>query len=179
VSVIDLAQELGTTDRTLRRLAEVGTIRSGRRRAGLRGALSREESYLRGHWELLSRLRAALRTEPSVMAALLFGSVAAGTDSPASDIDLVVALDGDARLRDLYQLGRRLARKVGRPVDLFNLDDLLAEPARLGPIIDEARPVVDRAHVWPRLQTLRRKLSRRQAVSGRMRRRIAPGGVSP
>src|SRR5260370_16401425 len=47
VSVIDLAQELGTTDRTLPRLAEVGTIRSGRRRARPPPPPSRQASHLR------------------------------------------------------------------------------------------------------------------------------------
>ena len=55
---MSLADELGTTDRTLRRLAEVGTIRSGDARGGLRKALLLEESYLRAHWEVLIRARA-------------------------------------------------------------------------------------------------------------------------
>jgi predicted nucleotidyltransferase len=162
VTVADLARELGTTDRTLRRLAEVGTIGGGRR--SLRRALPDEAAYLRDHWQLLSTLRAALRTEPKVMAALLFGSVAAGTDTPASDLDLIVALDGEPTLRELLQLRERIATKVGRRVDLFNLADLQAEPERLAPIVAEARPVVDRAAVWPRLRAHRRRRSRRRSA---------------
>jgi len=176
MSVGDLARELGTTDRTLRRLAGVGTIRSHGTRPGLRRALPAEAPYLRGHWKLLSGLRAALRTEPKVLAALLFGSVATGHDSPSSDIDLVVAVESDPSLRDLNDLRRRIEGTVGRTVDLFVLDDLLAEPERLGPILDEARPIVDRACVWPQLQDLRRKLSRGNSAAS-LRRRLAPRSV--
>src|SRR5258708_8195194 len=93
-----LARERGRTDRTLRRLADTGAIRSNAARGGLRRAIASEESYLRDHWELLRSLRAALRTEPRVTAALLFGSTARGDDGPGSDVDLIVAVDGDPSL---------------------------------------------------------------------------------
>jgi predicted nucleotidyltransferase len=171
MSVVDLARELGTTDRTLRRLAEVGTIHSGRPRAGLRKVLQDEETYLRDHWHLLSALRAALRTEPKVIAALLFGSNATGADLPESDVDLVVAMEGEPTLRELNQLRRRIATRIGRPVDLFNLEDLAAETDRLVPVIDQARPIVDRAYVWPRLVAYRRRLARARPMPGSTRTR--------
>jgi len=174
MTVVDLARELGTTDRTLRRMAKVGTIGAARGRGGLQRALVEEESYLRAHWEVLSRLRQALRTEPRVVAALIFGSVAVGHDTAGSDLDLVVALDTEPTLRELHRLRQRLASKVGRRIDLFNLTDLLAEPDRLAPIVDDARPVVDRAGVWPRLREHRRKLARRRPGAARPR----PKGAS-
>src|SRR5256885_11010815 len=103
MTVGDLARELGTTDRTLRRLAEVGTIGARHGRRSLRRVLSDEEPYLRSHWDLLSQLRAALRTEPRVVAALLFGSAAVGTDTASSDPDLLAATDDQPTLRHLQQ----------------------------------------------------------------------------
>jgi predicted nucleotidyltransferase len=80
---------------------------------------------------LLSDLRAALRTEPRVVAALLFGSAAVGNDTPQSDVDLAVAFDGEHVLTDLIRLRIRLSRKIGRRVDLFDIDDLMLEPELL------------------------------------------------
>src|SRR5207247_1937616 len=62
----ELARELKTTDRTLRRAVELGTLRAARpspRKVVLSVA---ERAYLRRHWGLLSALREALRTEPAV-----------------------------------------------------------------------------------------------------------------
>ena len=171
MSVTELARELGTTDRTLRRLAVLGTIRSSRRRGRPARTVLEEQSYLRGHWALLSQLRAALRTEPRVVAALLFGSVAAGHDSPASDVDLAVAIDGEHDLTDLHRLRRRLEARLGRRVDLFDLEDLILQPELLAGVLDDARPVVDRAHVWPRLKAARRILLNRRP-GGRRRRSL-------
>ncbi|HEY4024967.1 MAG TPA: nucleotidyltransferase domain-containing protein [Candidatus Dormibacteraeota bacterium] len=175
MTVIDLARELGTTDRTLRRLAEVGTIRSHHARGGRAKAVLHEAHYLESHWQLLSQLRAALRTEPGVVAALVFGSVARGEDTSSSDVDLVVALDGDPTLVQLNRLRKRIAGKIERRVDLFVLSDLLAQPELLDPIIDEARPVVDRASVWPRLLAFRRRRSRRGPAKARVRPHISVG----
>jgi predicted nucleotidyltransferase len=158
MSVTELARELGTTDRTLLRLAALGTVRSGRRRGRPARAVLQEEAYLRDHWALLSQLRVALRTEPRVVAVLLFGSVATGNDTPASDVDLAVAIEGDHDLTDLHHLRVRLSARIGRRIDLFDLDDLILQPELLAGVLDEARPVVDRAYVWPRLRAARRAL---------------------
>ncbi|MFW6050238.1 MAG: type VII toxin-antitoxin system MntA family adenylyltransferase antitoxin [Myxococcota bacterium] len=77
---------------------------------------------------LLRAIRRALEPVPAVQAALLFGSHAAGTARPDSDIDVAVLLDASpapaertARLRRLLEaLGRELA--VDR-VDLVLLND--------------------------------------------------------
>ncbi len=153
----ELANQLGTSDRTLRRLVEAGVIRSLRRASGHHPVPIAEEEWLRGHWQVISGLRRALRSEPSVRAALLFGSVAKGTDTPASDIDVVVDLQSDNQM-DLRGLRRRLAGKLGRSIDLFLLSDLEAEPERLLQIVSHARPIVDRVGTWQRLSQQRRVL---------------------
>jgi DNA-binding transcriptional MerR regulator len=60
------AKRTGCSERTLRRYINGGLLR-GRRVAGGQLELSQaEETYLRGHWTLLSKLMAALRTERDV-----------------------------------------------------------------------------------------------------------------
>lgn len=155
-----LANQLGTSDRTLRRLAESGVVRSSRRASGHHPLPDTEVKWLRDHWQLVSDLRRALRSEPTVRAALLFGSVARGTDTPASDIDLVVDVKSVDQM-ELRELRHRLSNKVGRSIDLFVLSDLEAEPELLLPIMSHARPIVDRAGAWKRLAQQRRVLQGR------------------
>lgn len=155
-----LARELGSTDRTIRRVAGGGTIGGRRTRGGHWRFSERDLEWLRSHWALLAQLRSALRVEPSVRAAILFGSTAQGTDLPSSDLDLIVELAGDDPLA-LGRLRRRLMRKIGRPVDLFLLADLVAEPEILVPLLDQARPIIDRDFVWPRVLRKRRSLVQR------------------
>jgi len=100
---------------------------------------------------------------------MLFGSIAKGTDTPSSDVDLIVDLDSQDPLA-IRKLRQRLAEKVARPLDLFLLSDLEAEPETLLPILSDARPVVDRAGVWPRLGHQRRNLqslARRRTLRAR------------
>lgn len=85
---------------------------------------------------------------------ILFGSVAAGTDGPDSDVDLLVVLDEappESR-RDLMVELRRATRSVGVPRDLlvtavadFERNQALPgtleyEPARHGTVVHERRP---------------------------------------
>jgi predicted nucleotidyltransferase len=155
-----LANELGTSDRTLRRLAESGVVRSSRRASGHHPLPITEVEWLRDHWQVVSDLRRALRSEPTVRAALLFGSVARGTDTPTSDVDLVVDVKSVDQM-ELRELRHRLSSKVGRSIDLFVLSDLEAEPELLLPIMSHARPIVDRAGAWKRLAQQRRVLQGR------------------
>lgn len=155
-----LANELGTSDRTLRRLAESGLVRPLRRAGGHHPLPAAEQTWLRDHWQVVSDLRRALRSEPTVRAALLFGSVAKGTDTPMSDVDLVVDVQHVDQM-GLRELRHRLSNKVGRLIDLFLLSDLEAEPELLLPIMACARPVVDRAGAWQRLSQQRRVLQSR------------------
>jgi len=91
-SLRSLARHLDVPERTLRRAAAEGLIR-GERTGPRRFRTSlREEAYLRAQWPLLRELRGALRTEPNVRLAILFGSQATATTTEHSDVDLLVAL---------------------------------------------------------------------------------------
>ncbi len=163
-----LAEELGVNERTLRRAINEGTLRGARptpRRLDL--PLS-ERSYLRRAWSLLSALRAALRTERNVRFALLFGSAAAGTDTPHSDVDVLVDLR-DPSLERVVDLSQRLTDVVGRPVDVVRLQDAEAEPLFLADVVAEGRVLIDREELWPRLQRRALGLRRhgRQREAGR------------
>ncbi len=107
------------------------------------------------HWVLLQALVAALRTEPGVEAAILFGSVAKGTDRVDSDVDLAVKLRGDESTW-VPALERRVGRAVGRPVHVIRLEDGLADPRFALEIVDHGRPLTDRGEVWA---SLRRSLA--------------------
>lgn len=71
--------------------------------------------------DTLARVRGLLRECPQIRLAILFGSLAAGTERADSDLDLAIAadtpLDGAAK----YALITALAERIGRPVDLIDL----------------------------------------------------------
>src|SRR5438270_4826625 len=92
MSLRTLAGELETTDRTLRRAFRQGMFRATRPSARKLDLPLAERVYLRRAWPLLSSLRGALRTEPSVGLAVLFGSRARGDERAESDVDLVLEL---------------------------------------------------------------------------------------
>lgn len=48
----------------------------------------------------------------------LFGSLAHGSETPSSDVDLLVEFDDDADLFDLIGLELYLEEVLGRPVDI-------------------------------------------------------------
>lgn len=156
----ETAQEFRCSERTLRRYASEGMLhgeRLGRQEVRLpRG----EELYLRRHWEVLSKLRRALRTEPSVRLAVLFGSTAVGEERPDSDVDLLIDhATGD--LDDVVRLQRRLQGRIGRPVHLALSEDAEQAPSLLADILLEGRVIVDRVDGWRRLA-----LRRQEALRG-------------
>jgi predicted nucleotidyltransferase len=153
-----IAQRLGISQRTLRRAADVGMLRATRvseRRVHIPDA---EKRYLRDQWELLSSLRGALRTEPNVKLAVLFGSTARGDDGPESDVDILVDLR-DPDLFRRYELESRLADAVNRRVQLVRLHDATAAPWFLSEVIDDARVLVDRAGQWPAIAANRNAIA--------------------
>jgi predicted nucleotidyltransferase len=142
-----VAAELAIPERTLRRAASEGLVR-GERISPRRFQISfREEAYLRGHWELLRALRAALRTEPNVRLAVLFGSIATGSDHERSDVDVLVA-PHDPDVARLAELADRLARRIGREVQPVRLSDAQASPVLMVDVIDHGRVLVDRDDLW-------------------------------
>jgi predicted nucleotidyltransferase len=163
-----IATELGADERTLRRAVSRGAIRCrrpGQRRLQLAPG---ERDYLHDHWPILSALSAALRTEPSVRLAVLYGSVARGDDAPASDVDLLVDLRADTA-RGASALARRLGQAIGREVDVARFQRVRERsPLLLAQAIDEGRVIVDRDGRWPGLRAQRRQIGQAadQVVDG-------------
>jgi predicted nucleotidyltransferase len=146
-----VASELKIPQRTLRRAASDGLIRGERVSPRRFQVTLREESYLRTHWELLRALRAALRTEPNVRLAVLFGSTATGSDDEGSDVDVLVALQ-DRGVRRVVELAERLSRALAREVQLVRLSDAQASPALMLEVLQHGRVLVDRDDLWSGLQ---------------------------
>ncbi len=163
-----VAAELAIPERTLRRAAGEGLVR-GERVSPRRFQVGlREEAYLRTHWPLLSALRAALRTEPNVRLAVLFGSTATGSDEEHSAVDLLVVLS-DSNLGRMAELASRLQRRAGRDVQIVRLSEAKGSPALMLEVIEQGRVLVDRDDLWRGLQKgtarLRRKASSAEKVS--------------
>jgi predicted nucleotidyltransferase len=159
----DTARGLHCSERTLRRYVNEGLLRAER---GGRQELRlpyEEERYLREHWEILSGLRRALRTEPSVRLAVLYGSTAVGEDRPDSDIDLLID-HATGNLEEIVELRRRLQRRVGRPVHLALLTDAEDSPSLLADVLLDGRVIVDRGDAWRRLGRSRSRLLRLAAA---------------
>jgi predicted nucleotidyltransferase len=160
------ASELAIPERTLRRAASEGLVR-GERVSPRRFRITfREEAYLRSHWGFLRTLRGALRTEPNVRLAVLFGSTATGSDEERSDVDVLVVLH-DARVGRLAELADRLSRRIGRDLQLVRLSEAETSPALMVDVIDQGRVLVDRDDFWnglreaaPKWRRLARRIER-------------------
>jgi predicted nucleotidyltransferase len=151
-SLRSLARHLEIPERTLRRAAAEGLVH-GRRTSARRYETSfREEAYLRRHWPLLRELRNALRTEPSVRLAVLFGSQATGAAGERSDVDLLVAL-ADPSMARVAQLTGRLERRLERDVQLVRLQDAESTPSLMADVLEQGRVLVDRDGGWPALKS--------------------------
>ncbi len=171
------ADRLGCSERTLRRYVNEGLLRGrrvARRQLELPGV---EEEYLAGHWELLSHLRRALRTEPGVRLAVLFGSAAVAEDDVLSDVDLLVC-HRDPSPRTLAGLRLRLRRVLERPVDVVALGEAETMPTLLSDILREGRVLVDRDGLWQCLRERRQEIFasaaiEERALAGRARETVA------
>lgn len=163
-SLRSLARLLEVPERTLRRAAAEGLVH-GRRVSERRYETTlREETYLREHWPLLRTLRAALRTEPNVRLAVLFGSVATGRESAGSDLDLLVVL-GDQTAGTVAALAQRLSDRAGREVQLVRLQEAERSPALMADALAQGRVLVDRDMSWPALKAAERRWQRKAAVN--------------
>ena len=149
-SLRSLAQALDAPERTVRRAAMEGLIH-GERVSPRRFRTSlREEAYLRRHWPVLRALREALRTEPNVRLAVLFGSLATGTATERSDIDILAVL-ADSHVGRVVDVADRLARRLNRDVQLVRLEDAERSPVLMAAVLDQGRVLVDRDGLWPNL----------------------------
>lgn len=150
-SLRSLARHLDVPERTLRRAAAEGLIHGERTSPRRFRTSMREEAYLRAYWPLLRELRDALRTEPNVRLAVLFGSQAVGTATARSDVDLLVAL-ADPSASRVAELAGRLERRVGRRVQLVRLEDAERAPALMADALERGRVLVDREGRWQELR---------------------------
>lgn len=164
-SLRTLARQLDVPERTLRRAAAQGLIR-GRRLSERRYKTTlREEAYLRSHWELLSGLRGALRTEPNVRLAVLFGSLAKGQGAESSDVDLLVLLRDDSAAA-VAGLSGRLSKRLGRDIQVVRLTDGERSPALMLDVLSDGRVLVDRDDRWRVLAEGERRWRRLAAQEG-------------
>ena len=171
-----LAEQVGVNERTLRRAVGEGTLRATRPTPRKLDMDLAEREYVRRQWGLLSTLREALRTEPNVRFALLFGSMAAGTDTPESDVDVLVDLR-DANFERLVDLGTKLKEILGRHVDLVELQEAESDRAFLARIVAEGRVLVDREDIWTRLYGRQAGLRRRASREESRHERAALAGI--
>jgi predicted nucleotidyltransferase len=146
----DLARSLQVNERTLRRAWALGTLRGERVTPHKLHVPVGERVYLRRHWPTISRLRAALRTEPNVSLAVLFGSVARGDDDEESDVDLLVGLR-DPGLSNRVALAGRLRKHIDLPLEVIALEGVLRRPALMIEILRDGRVLVDRDRRWSEL----------------------------
>lgn len=178
-AVQQLAADLDADERTLRRAVAQGTVRCrrpGPRRIKLAAG---ETQYLRDHWELLSGLRRALRTEREVRLAVLYGSMARGDADAGSDLDLLVALSGDEDPLATVQLSQRLTEVAAREVDVARLDRIEDNaPLLLERVLDEGRVIVDRDGLWADLQNRHRAIRARADRSYRRQMREAAEAIA-
>jgi predicted nucleotidyltransferase len=152
-----LAAAIGAEPRTLRRAVSDGLVRCRRPSPRRLEIDDRERAYLARQWPLLAALRSALRNEPRVRLAVLFGSTARGDDRADSDVDVLVAVSGERPSGT--ELARRLGRATGeRPVDVLLLDDAQRSPAALADVVREGRVLIDRDGLWATLTHRRHEI---------------------
>jgi predicted nucleotidyltransferase len=160
VELQELADSLHVNERTLRRAWALGMLR-GRRTTPYKLELPVDERvYLRRHWPTLSRLRRALRTEPNITLAVVFGSVARGDDTAESDVDLLVALRNPG-LRQRVALAGRLRRSTGLTVEVVALEDATPHPALMLEILRDGRVLIDRDGRWSPLRAQQGRIAAR------------------
>ncbi len=170
--------EISANERTLRRAINRGAVRC-RRDSPRVLAITREEiGYLRAHWRMLAALSRALRTEPNVRLAVLYGSVARGDDRDDSDIDLLLWLRNDSGRASLG-LGDRLERELERSVDVARLPRVReTSPLLLLEILGDGRVLVDRDGLWPALQAERPEVASAAARSEKAEAQAAAAALA-
>jgi predicted nucleotidyltransferase len=177
MELTELAHELGAHERTLRRAAQDGMVRCERVGPRRRLVSEDERRYAVGHWPLLAGLRRALRTEPNVRLAVVYGSVARGDDTQDSDLDVLVSLAED-RPDAAVKLAVRLERALGVEVDVARLNRVWDTASLLLlQAVDEGRVVLDRDGQWTQLRARRGDIARRAHRAHAARRRRARASI--
>lgn len=175
-ALADLAREIGVDGRTMRRAAADGTIRCDRLSPRRQSVDDWEHAYAITHWPMLAKLRKLLRTEPNVRLAVLYGSMARGENTSASDVDLLVSFAED-HPDSAIKLAVRLERGLGRDVDIARLNRIRdTAPLLLLQVIEDGRVVLDRDHLWKALLAHRdevEQMAYRQHEAQRQRTRAS------
>lgn len=95
---------------------------------------------------LLDALEKVLSAHPEIEVAILFGSLAAGTAGPGSDLDLGVAAERPLDAGQKRALIERLALAFGRAVDLVDLrtagEPILGQILTRGHIVRRGAPLL-------------------------------------
>ncbi len=173
-----LADEVGVSERTLRRGVGGGLIQAQRPSSRRLLLSDREAAWVRSHWRLVRDLRGALRTEPNVDLAVIFGSAARGDEvAGASDIDLLVGLRRPLP-GALEALRSRLTARLSVAVQLVPMEAARRNPRLLAEVLRDGRPLIDRGGGWPLLQAqagLVQAHTERQAEESRQSARAALG----
>ena len=100
---------------------------------------------------LFDCLLAALRAQPNVRLAVVFGSVACGDENARSDLDLLVELrnDGSGARAELRE---QLEASAGKRAQLVGLDEAEYSPLLLADVLRDGRVLVDRDGGWRKLK---------------------------
>jgi uncharacterized protein len=167
-----LAREVGVHGRTLRRAAGRGLLDAGRRGAREVVIPPRERTWVRTHWPLIGRLLEALRKQPNVRLAVLFGSVARGSERTDSDLDILVRFRRDDH-RARAELVDALLHAGGRAGQLVSLDQAEDAPLLLADVLRDGRVLVDRDGDWPQLQRREPQIARRARAEDERLQRLA------
>ena len=72
---------------------------------------------------LREMLKDSLSRHAEIRLAFLFGSVAAGRETPSSDLDIAVLFQDAPSTEQLHSIGDELESKTGKEVDLVVLND--------------------------------------------------------
>lgn len=171
-----LASEVGASERTLRRAANQGALRTERPTPRKLDISAAERQYVRRYWPLLAKLRAVLRTEQNVRFALLFGSAARGEDLPGSDVDVLVELRDDS-LDRVVDLGAKLEVALGRRADVVTQAEAESSPHLLAEAASDGRVLIDRETRWADLRDRAADLRRQASRRDRDRTRAALDGI--
>ncbi|HEY5295536.1 MAG TPA: nucleotidyltransferase domain-containing protein [Gaiellaceae bacterium] len=156
-----VAGSLQVSDRTLRRAASRGTIRSEHKGARRLELPIQEVLYLERAWPLLQALIGSLRTLPNVRMAVLFGSLARGDGRAESDADLLVRF-AEPGLGARGQLIKHLEATAGRRIQLVEQGE--ASPLLLADVVRDGRVLVDRDGDWAALVATAPQLARAAAA---------------
>jgi predicted nucleotidyltransferase len=108
----------------------------------------------------LANLVADLAIDQGLDLVVLFGSSARGDDHEGSDLDLLVASDENARPQR-RRFAAELEEKMGRVVDVVDLDTALRQPWLLLSIVQDAQVILDRHNRWESIRSLRDELVHR------------------